>query len=314
MANCPITLESIPSGRNYSKTGLKRIHTRLTNLKPLSYSLEEQLRQARLRSDKMSIQGVQPKLSAVLRLKKQSLELVDIGGKFILKPNPPLYEDVPANEALTMRMAAITGIDVPANGLLRAIDGSWVYFIKRFDRMGRKGRIHVEDFSQLMGSSRETKYESSLEQVADLVEKFCTFPAIEKPKLAKRLLFCFLTGNEDMHLKNFSVWHREGVTSLTPAYDFLNTTLVLGNAREETALPLGGKKRNLTRRLWIEYYCHERLGLNQSQIRRILDELRLVMSQSKSLIERSFLSDSAKRGYSKILSRRTSQLRLNDPH
>lgn len=310
MASCPITLESIPSGRNYSEAGLKTIHPRLRDLKPLPYSWDEQLKQVRLRSDKMSVQGVQPKLSAILRPQACSLELVDSGGKFILKPNPPLYEEVPANEALTMRMAEVAGIDVPAHGLLRAIDGSWVYFIKRFDRTGRSGRIHVEDFSQLMGLRRETKYQSSLEQVAELVGKFCAFPAVEKPRLAKRLLFCFLTGNEDMHLKNFSIWHKNGVTSLTPAYDLLNTTLVLGGAKEESALPVKGKKNNLNRKLWIDYYCHDRLGLNASQIDRILGDLNSAVVEGKGLIQRSFLSDSAKRDYLDILLQRSSALGL----
>jgi serine/threonine-protein kinase HipA len=310
MPSCPITLESIPSGRNYSEAGLKTIHPRLTDLKPLPYSWDEQLKQARLRSDKMSVQGVQPKLSAVLKLQACSLELVDSGGKFILKPNPPLYEEVPANEALTMRLAEVAGIDVPPHGLLRAVDGSWVYFIKRFDRTGRSGRIHVEDFSQLMGLRRETKYQSSLEQVAQWVGKFCTFPAIERPRLAKRLLFCFLTGNEDMHLKNFSVWHRDGVTSLTPAYDLLNTTLVLGDAKEESALPVKGKKNNLKRKLWIDYYCRDRLGLNAGQIDRILSELNSAVVEGKGLIQRSFLSDPAKRDYLDILLQRSSALGL----
>lgn len=310
MSRCPITLESISNERSYSEKGLKMIHPRLRDLMPLQYSQVEQIRQARLRSDKMSIQGVQPKLSAILKLREQSLELVDSGGKFILKPNPPSYVEVPANEALTMRMAASVGIDVPVHGLLRAIDGSWVYFTKRYDRVGRTSRIHVEDFSQLTGRSRETKYQSSLEQVAQVIDEFCTFPAIEKPKLAKRLLFCFLTGNEDMHLKNFSIWHKDGVNSLSPAYDLLNTTLVLGNAREESALPVKGKQKNLNRSLWVDYYCRERLRLSPDQTERMLDEFSAAVSVWRGLIEASFLSDDGKRGYLDILSNRCSILEL----
>lgn len=284
------------------------IHPKLTDLKSLPYSLEEQLAQAWLRSDKMSVQGVQLKVSAILKLKRQSFELVDSGGKFILKPNPPSYKDVPANEALTMRMAAHAGIDVPVHGLLHAIDGSWIYFIKRFDRTGRRDRIHVEDFSQLLGATRETKYNSSLEQVAQVVDRFCTFPAVEKPKLAKRLLFCFLTGNQDMHLKNFSIWHVGGVSSLTPAYDLLNTALVFGAAKEESALPLRGKKKNMTRKLWIDYYCHEKLRLSWTQIDRILGDFSSAIADWKDLIERSYLPDGAKQFYAQLLELRSSTL------
>ena len=312
MANCPINLEPLLAGRSYSETGLRSIHSKLKHLEPLEYSYAAQLAEVRQRSDKMSIQGVQPKLSSVLKLKDSSFALVDRGGRFILKPNPLAYEEVPANEALTMRMAAEVGIEVPVHGLLRAKDDSWVYFVKRYDREGRTGKVHVEDFAQLSGATRETKYDSSLERVVQLVEQFCTFPAIEKPKLAKRLLFCFLTGNEDMHLKNFSIWMQDGVVSLTPAYDLLNSTLVLENAKEESALPLQGKKRKLTKELWLDYFCKERLKLNESQIEKIIKELQKAMPAFNELIRQSLLSEDRQAGYRTILHARAKRLGLKE--
>ena len=308
MANCPINLEPLPTDRSYSEAGLKTIHSKLKHLEPLEYSYAAQLKEVRRRSDKMSIQGVQPKLSAVLKLKDSSFALVDRGGRFILKPNPLAYEEVPANEALTMRMAAEAGIEVPAHGLLRAKDASWVYFVKRYDRVGRTGKVHVEDFAQLSGATRETKYDSSLEQVVRLLEQFCTFPAIEKPKLAKRLLFCFLTGNEDMHLKNFSVWMQDGVVSLTPAYDLLNSTLVLENAKEESALPLRGKKRKLNKELWLNYFCKERLQLTEEQIDSVVKDLKEALPVWDRLIGQSFLSLERQLGYRTILYERANRL------
>ena len=308
MAYCPINLEPLPTGRSYSEPGLKSIHSKLKHLEPLEYSYAAQLKEVRRRSDKMSIQGVQPKLSAVLKLKDSCFALVDRGGRFILKPNPLAYEEVPANEALTMRMAAEAGIEVPAHGLLRAKDASWVYFVKRYDRVGRTGKVHVEDFAQLSGATRETKYDSSLEQVVQLLEQFCTFPAIEKPKLAKRLLFCFLTGNEDMHLKNFSVWMQDGVVSLTPAYDLLNSTLVLENAKEESALPLRGKKRKLNKELWLNYFCKERLQLTEEQIDSVVKDLKEALPVWDRLIGQSFLSVERQLGYRTILYKRANRL------
>jgi len=308
MAYCPINLEPLPTGRSYSEPGLKSIHSKLKHLEPLEYSYAAQLKEVRRRSDKMSIQGVQPKLSAVLKLKDSCFALVDRGGRFILKPNPLAYEEVPANEALTMRMAAEAGIEVPAHGLLRAKDASWVYFVKRYDRVGRTGKVHVEDFAQLSGATRETKYDSSLEQVVQLLEQFCTFPAIEKPKLAKRLLFCFLTGNEDMHLKNFSVWMQDGVVSLTPAYDLLNSTLVLENAKEESALPLRGKKRKLNKELWLNYFCKERLQLTEEQIDSVVKDLKEALPVWDRLIGQSFLSEERQLGYRTILYERANRL------
>jgi serine/threonine-protein kinase HipA len=308
MKICPMTLEPVEGDAAYSRAGLRALHPRLEGLAPLSLNKEEQLREARLRADKMSIQGVQPKLSAVLKPKDGGFNIVDRGGQFILKPNPPPFEEVPANEALTMTLAQIAGMDVPVHGLVPAIDGSWVYFIRRFDRVGRGERLHQEDFAQLSGAGRETKYNSSLEQVAKVVETHCTFPAMEKARLARLLLFCFLTGNEDMHLKNFSLVVRNGVVRLSPAYDLLNTTLVLGNASEESALPLRGKKRKLTRNDWVDYFCRERLGLSAAILDPILHTLAAAREAWDRKIGNSYLSASAKTAYREILSERRSRL------
>jgi len=309
MRYCPITLEPIADDETFSVLGLRSLHPRLRSLAPLDLSYEDQLRQARTRSDKMSIQGVQPKLSATLKLKEARLQIVDTGGRFILKPNPRDYEEVPANEALTMTLAAHAGIDTPPHGIIPAVDGSWVYVIRRFDREGRK-KIHVEDFAQLSNRKRDTKYESSLERVADVVEEHCSFPNLEKPRLARRLLFCFLTGNEDMHLKNFSLIASEGNVALSPAYDFLNTSLVLENAKEESALPLKGKKNNLTRKLWLDYYCRERLGLSETAISRILADLRIGVPAWRELIARSFLSAPKREAYAELVEERAGRLGL----
>ena len=307
---CPITLDPIAAGESFSRAGLRAFHPRLLRLAPIELSHAEQLRQARLLVDRMSVQGVQPKLSAVLRLREGRFEIVGRGGRFILKPNPPPFEEVPANEALTMTMAVSAGIQIPPHGLIPSIDGSWVYAVRRFDREGRNRRLHMEDFAQLSGATRETKYESSLERVATIVEKFCTFPAIEKPKLARLLLFCFLTGNEDMHLKNFSILVRKGIAALSPAYDLLNTTLVLDRAREESALPLNGRKRNLGRKHWIEGFCRDRLRLPDRLTGSILDDLRKALPTWRELIDRSFLSGPRRKSYHRILAERCRRLSL----
>ena len=310
MPFCPITLEPIAEGETFSKAGLRSLHPRLTQLAQLDLTHDEQLRQARLRAGKMSIQGVQPKLSAVLRLKEGRFEIVDTGGRFILKPNPVPYHDVPANESLPMTMAAAAGIDVPPHGLIPTADGGWIYAIRRFDREGRNKRISVEDFAQLSGATRETKYDSSLERIAKVVDQFCTFPALEKPRLARLLLFCFLTGNEDMHLKNFSVVVRDNVVSLSPAYDLLNTTLVLEKAEEESALPLDGRKKNLTRKLWLGYFCTERLGLPDRQVDAILNDFQMTLPKWRDLIDRSHLPEGKKEAYHELLNERSERLEI----
>ena len=204
MNKCPITY--LPCGDSrYSEKGLRLLASGLSRLKRLQYTAEEQRREAFNRSTKMSVQGVQPKLSAVLNIKEKRFDIVDKNGRYLLKPQHHLYPQMPENEDLTMRLAASIGLDVPVHGMIWAKDNTLTYFIKRFDRKGQKDKIPVEDFAQLAGLSRDTKYNYSMESLVKLVNAHCTFPAVEKVKLFKLVVFSFITGNEDMHLKNFSI-------------------------------------------------------------------------------------------------------------
>ncbi len=167
--------------------------------------------------------------------------------------------------------------------------------MRRFDRVGHTGKLAVEDFAQIAGLSRETKYDSSMERLVGLLDAHCTFPAIEKVKLLKRSLFNFLVGNEDMHLKNFSLITRQGKVELAPAYDYLNTTvayLALGKrieTLEEVALPRRGKKRRLSAKDWIGYYASERQQLPPKIIDRVRAELLKSIPGWRRRIAQSFL-------------------------
>jgi len=297
MKSCPITLEPIPGEAEYSLEGLAGLTRGLRRLEPLPFSAQEQLREAVARAPKMSVQGIQPKLSAILRVKEGAFELVETGGKFILKPPHPLYPQTAENEALTMSLARLVGIEIPVHGLIRGRDGSWTYFIKRFDRVGRNGKLPLEDFAQISGASRDTKYESSMEKVAQVIEANCTFPLPQKHELFRRVLFCFLTGNEDMHLKNFSLITRLQQVELSPAYDLLNTTLLLRNPNEETALPIRGKKRRLNRADLITYFAVDRLGLPQKIVDETLKKFQGALPVMQEMIGRSYLSEENRRRY-----------------
>lgn len=310
-AICPITLQPLAADETppYSRAGLRRLHPRLRRLNPLAFTAGQQLEEAAARSHKMSIQGVQPKLSAVLKLTDAGFEIVDSGGRFILKPCPPGYAQVPENEALTMSLAATCGIEVPDHGLVAAADGTWTYWVRRFDRTGRSDKRPLEDFAQLQGRTRDTKYESSMEQVAAMIERHATFPAVEKRRLALRTLFCFLTGNEDMHLKNFSLLTEPaGQIVLSPAYDLLNTSIVLRDPAEEMALPLRGKKRHLTRHDLVRYFCGERCGLPDKAVEELLAALWTASRAWPDTIGRSFLAESRRRAYLALLEERLARL------
>lgn len=307
MKRCPITYEEITQG-NYSRRGLDLLSRRLSDLAPFPFTAEEQRREAARRAGKMSIQGVQPKLSTRLNLASQQFEVVDTGGRYIMKPQSDTYPELPQNEDLTMRMAALVGIETPVHGMVYSRDGSLTYFIKRFDRSGRNKKSHVEDFAQLEGRTRDTKYNSSMERVAETVQRHCTFPAVEHAKLFRRVLFNYLVGNEDMHLKNFSLVRREGKVELSPAYDLLSTTIAIGSVSEEIALPLHGKKRPLTSQDLVQYYGVERLNLQSVIISHAMQDLTAAKAKWVTMIETSFLSDNMKANYVNLLSTRCTTL------
>lgn len=304
MKRCPITYDLITDSEDYSQRGLKKLSPQLKILHPLDLSADQQRQEAIERVGKMSIQGVQKKLSAQLRVKAGCFEIVDQMGHYILKPQSDSYPELPENEALTMTMAETIGLEVPLHGLVYSKDNSMTYFIKRFDRKGSHQKLALEDFAQLSGEDRYTKYRSSMEKVVSVIESYCTFPKIELLKLFKLTLFNFIVGNEDMHLKNFSLITRGKKTTLSPAYDLLNSTIALKSTKEEIALPIRGRKNNLTRRDFIEYFAKEKLGLNQVVIDKVIHEFEIAIPQWNEMIKISFLSTEMQEKYLHLINER----------
>ena len=308
MNRCPITYTD-SGDKKYSDAGLRKLSPKLKILNDFPYSAEEQVKESVARASKMSIQGVQPKLSVRLNIKHSIFEVVDVAGRYIIKPQTPNYSEVPENEDLTMRLARLIGIETPLHGLFYSIDGSMAYFIQRFDRVGRNKKVAVEDFAQLSGMDRDTKYNSSMEKLIMIIDKFCTFPAIENLKLFNLTLFNFLVGNEDMHLKNFSLIRHDLKVELSPAYDLLNSTIVL-NSEEELALPLNGKKNRLKKDDFLRYFAEERLELPQKSIAQTTLRISKAYPRWIELIQKSFLSDNMKEKYKKLLNERCNLLEL----
>jgi len=303
MKHCPITYEPCVKSL-YSEKGLKLLSQKLSSLELLSYTAEEQRAEAMARATKLSIPGVQPKLSAILNIKESRFELVDTGGKYILKPQHHIYSQLPENEDVTMRMAKAAGINVPLHGMIWSKDKSLTYFIKRFDREGHKDKVPVEDFAQLAGFTRDTKYNYSMEKLVLLLDEFCTFPVIEKAKLFRLVLFNFLVGNEDMHLKNYSVIRNGDKIEFSPAYDLLNSTIILKGRTEEIALSLAGKKRKLTRKVLVDYFGKEQCGLTDKVVETNLQVLAQVKETWLNLLANCFLSTELKEKYISLLEKR----------
>ena len=304
---CPITYAKIKSGK-YSHEGLHSLSPKLHTLIDLPLTLSEIRQEYIRRAGKMSIQGVQPKLSMKLSIKDQQFEIVDMKGKFILKPQNELYPEIPENEDLTMKMAAICGIEVPWQGLIYSKDNILNYVIRRFDRKGHSDKLALEDFAQLSQATRRTKYRSSMEKVISIIDTYTTFPILEKIKLFIRTLFNFLIGNEDMHLKNFSLITRNSKVELSPAYDLLNTSIVIEKPKEEIALPLAGKKRNLNRKDFIERFGKERMDIPGKKVVELVDSLYNCFPEWIDLIEISFLSNFMKEKYLDLLNERKKRI------
>ena len=306
---CPITYT--PCGENrYSEAGLKLLATGLKILNDLEYTAEEQRKEAFNRAAKMSIQGVQPKLSALLSIKDEKFILVDKGGKYILKPQHQIYIQLPENEDLTMKLASEIGLEIPIHGLLWSKDNTLTYFIKRFDRKGQNDKAPAEDFAQLAGLSRDTKYDYSMEKIVKLIDDYCTFPAIEKIKLFKLVIFNYLIGNEDAHLKNFSIITDDNQVKLSPCYDLVNSTIVLKEQDEEIALPLKGKKKHLTHNILVDYFGIERCKLTEKSVEKVLETITLAIPKWKTLIDISFLSKDMKGKYLDLLDGRLTTMNL----
>ncbi len=194
---------------------------------------------------RMSLSGVQMKLSVRVHPETWILETVAVGGTHILKPEPSQFPELPQNENLCMNIAEAVGMAVPPHGLLTMADGTWCYLVKRFDRLDDGTKLQKETLFQILGA--EDKYQGSLEQVGKIIRLHATHMGLETLAFFERVVVCFLIGNGDMHLKNWALLTNLGGTiALAPCYDFVCSNLYLPG-EGDSALSLNGKKHKLSR-------------------------------------------------------------------
>ncbi len=194
-------------------------------------------------ADHMSISGVQAK--ALVRLSNTSeIEVAPTGSTHILKPEPNEYPGLPAMENACMSMAASLGMSVPPHGLFPMSDGRLCYIIKRFDRTRDGGKIQKETMFQLLGA--EDKYKGSLESVGKAIRVHAGNVGLDVIEFFERALFCFFTGNGDMHLKNWALLIKGRTAALAPCYDLVSSKVYIGN-EEDSALTINAKKNKLKR-------------------------------------------------------------------
>ena len=257
---------------------------------------------------RIAITGAQPKLSVELENVHgagKRLTIVGLWGKYILKPQHPKYAQMPETEDLTMHLASHFRISTCQHCLVPTSDGQLVYLAKRFDRLNGK-KIHMEDFCQLSGFQTEQKYNSSYERVGKLIRQHCSNSGLDTVNYFQMLVFCFLTGNNDMHLKNFSVLHQKHTIELSPAYDLINSHLINPEDKEDMAMLLNGKRKKLQRRDFE--FLAKSLLINETICNRILKKFASGTQVTFETIGRSFLTDQAKQAYKAIWAERLSRL------
>lgn len=260
----------------------------------------------------ISLPGVQPKLSLDFKRKggkENRLTIVGLWGKYILKPPFENYPEMPALEDLTMHLAQLLDIKTADHCLIRLKSGELAYLSKRFDRLNNE-KLHVEDMAQLTGTLTENKYRGSMEMVGKTVLKYSSYPGIDAIRLFELTLFSFITGNSDMHLKNFSLIRNEDdEILLSPAYDLLPTKLLIPTDVEDLALPLNGKKNKLNKKDFDKFSSV--LGINEKALRRIYDRFENSSAEMIKFIHKSFLSDEMKERFVSLLESRRANFFMN---
>lgn len=262
---------------------------------------------------RISVPGVQPKLS--LHLEKRNdksdyrLTLVGLEGEFILKPQSPAWPFLPETEHFCMNLARHCGISTVKFGLVPLKTGELSYITRRMDRTAN-GPLHLEDFCQILNKMTEQKYRGSMEQIGKAIRQYSDIPGLDTIRFFELSLFCFLTGNSDMHLKNFSLLRcQDGHYELSPAYDLVPVKIIMPEDNEELALTLNGKKNKLTLNDFLAF--GRTLQLSGIQIDKAVKRVsQAVHSKLQQSINESFMPRDMQDQTSLLINARLARLEL----
>lgn len=257
-----------------------------------------------------AVTGVQAKLSLSLDRMSRNPErftIVGLWGQFILKPQSERFEHLPELEDLTMHLAELAKIETVPHGLLRFSDGALCYVTRRIDRTSEGEKLAMEDMCQLTERPTDYKYKGSHEQVAKIIAQHSAVPKLDLTNYWQQVVFSWIVGNADMHLKNYSLFVPEGNEHLlSPAYDLLSTQLVLPEDPEELALTVCGKKRKLTAQHFLS--AMENSGIQQRVARNIFSRFQRILPKWEDFIAQSFLPETMKSAYIALIRQRVELL------
>ena len=258
-----------------------------------------------------TLTGVQAKLSLDIkkggRNEAERFTIVGLWGRYILKPQTERFANLPELEDLTMHLAEIAKIQVVPHSLIRFSDGELCYITRRIDRTENGEKLAMEDMCQLTERLTEHKYKGSYEQIAKVIQKYSSVPKLDLVNYWEQVVFSWITGNADMHLKNISLYSKvDHLYNLTPAYDMLSTALVMPEDIEELALTLNGKKRKIRK---SDFEISMRASeLEEKVIGNIFNKFLKVKDKWFDFIDISFLPDEMKIAYKDIITNRLNLL------
>ena len=310
MSKCLYCYQEVEEGSDYHKKCIKAFFE-LEEAPQIDYTLDQMSDLAKdVVERSVSVPGVQAKLS--MTLMEESRENSDsrltvvgaLGGNYIFKPPNEYYPEIPENEHLTMRIAEVFGLRVVPSCLVRLKSGELSYITKRVDRTKSGNKIHMIDMFQI--TEAFDKYKSSMEKIGKAIDSHAENTLLDKLLFFELSVFSFLTGNNDMHLKNFSLIKTKTGWSLSPAYDLLNVSIVLPEDSDELALTISGKKRRLKPHHFEAF--GKDLGLTTKQIKGVFNRFKAKRSLAEKLVEESFLSEKMKRKYLELLDDRYSRM------
>ena len=260
-----------------------------------------------------SVPGAQKKLSLHLYpdAGKVRLTIVDYPTGYILKPQVKEFESLPESEQLVMCMAAATGITTVPNALVKNGD-SLAYITKRIDRIFTQQNIQMlamEDFCQLDLRSTQDKYKGSYERCAKIIDKYSSRKGLDMTELFMRLVFSFIVGNSDMHLKNFSFLETNEGTGeyiLSPAYDLLPVNVIMPEDKEQFALAMNGKKSNIRRKDFLIFA--DECNISKISAEKMIGKLVSMQVKFVSMCEESLLPEKTKERLAALINERISAL------
>ena len=257
-----------------------------------------------------TVTGVQAKLSLDIarggKDEPQRFTIVGLWGRFILKPQTDRFVNLPENEDLTMHLAEIAGIKTVPHSLIRFADGELCYITRRVDRTKKGDKIAMEDMCQLSERLTEDKYKGSYERIAKLIKTHSSAPMLDVINFWEIVVFSWLTGNADMHLKNFSLFKPIESYMLTPAYDLLSTSIVMPEDDEELALTLNGKKKKIKREDFEKVMSDS--GMDEKSITNLFKKFEKAYPKWIEMIAQSFLPDEQQELYRGQIERMSAKL------